>query len=431
MIYRQLCIQRNEIIKMRKLFLLINVTLLFFNSAFSQDEAVDDVSIDVYIDCGGCDTDFFRRSLPYTTLVRDRLVADCHVQFFSQRTGGNGTLYELQFFGMDEYAVCSDTIRFSVSNDATSDDVRNIQLRYLKLGLVPFWLELGLADKLSLNIQAPDAEPEQKTDKWNNWVFSLNSNVNANGQAAYASLSFNNSFSAEKVTEKNRIDFGGWYNFSRNKYVFNYVDSSETIFTRQESWSGDFTYTHALSGRLSAGAFTNFGASVYNNYDFYSSIQAAIEYNAFDYSQSNNKQIRFGYRVGPRYNNYVDTTIFDKSEEVVYEQSLRTNLKFKQQWGSFNYYVGYFSYLNDLSLYSINNWLNVNLRIAKGLSFRVSGGFNLIRNQINLKKGDASYEDILLKQQQLSTGYTYWLSSGVSFTFGSIYNDIVNPRFGY
>lgn len=415
---------------MYKLFFFISLALLLCSNSFSQ-KGDSSKTVDLFIDCGGCDTDFFRRSLPYTTVVRDRLVADCHVQFFRQRTGGNGWKYELQFFGVDDFETCTDTIRFSVANDATSDDLRQIQLRYLKLGLVPFWIKIGLADKLMLEVDAGEKKEEVKKDKWNNWVFSLNSNVNSNGQAAYSSFSFNNSLSAERVTEKNRIDFGGWYNFSRNKYVFNNEETPEIIFTRQESWSGDLTYTHALGKKFSAGAFTNLGASVFNNYTFYSSIQAAVEYNIFDYEQSNNKQIRFGYRVGPRYNDYVDTTLFDKAEEILYEQSLRMNLKFKQQWGSFNYYVGYFSYLNDLSLYSVNNWLNVNLRLVKGLSFRISGGFNLIRNQINLKKGDASYEDVLLQQQQLSTGYRYWLSSGISYTFGSIYNDVVNPRFGY
>ncbi|MDZ7341730.1 MAG: hypothetical protein ONB27_10280 [candidate division KSB1 bacterium] len=42
----------------------------------------------------------------------------------------------------------------------------------------------------------------------------------------------------------------------------------------------------------------------------------------------------------------------------------------------------------------------------------------------------ATLEEVLLRQRQLETSYNYWTSIGLSYTFGSIYNNIVNPRFG-
>jgi len=34
-----------------------------------------------------------------------------------------------------------------------------------------------------------------------------------------------------------------------------------------------------------------------------------------------------------------------------------------------------------------------------------------------------------VRQRQLRTSYRYYLAVGISYTFGSIYNNVVNPRF--
>lgn len=38
--------------------------------------------------------------------------------------------------------------------------------------------------------------------------------------------------------------------------------------------------------------------------------------------------------------------------------------------------------------------------------------------------------DILIRLRQLQSGYSYFMSVGLSYTFGSIFNNVVNPRFG-
>ena len=39
-------------------------------------------------------------------------------------------------------------------------------------------------------------------------------------------------------------------------------------------------------------------------------------------------------------------------------------------------------------------------------------------------------EEILLRQRELATSFQYFVSLGVSYTFGSIFSNVVNPRFG-
>ena len=51
------------------------------------------------------------------------------------------------------------------------------------------------------------------------------------------------------------------------------------------------------------------------------------------------------------------------------------------------------------------------------------------RDQITLKKGTTTAEDILTRQHEMETDYNFWVNFGLSYTFGSIYNNVVNPRF--
>jgi hypothetical protein len=54
----------------------------------------------------------------------------------------------------------------------------------------------------------------------------------------------------------------------------------------------------------------------------------------------------------------------------------------------------------------------------------------MIHDQLALRKGDLSQEDVLLHRKQLSTQYDYFGSIGLRYTFGSIFSNVVNPRFG-
>jgi len=40
----------------------------------------------------------------------------------------------------------------------------------------------------------------------------------------------------------------------------------------------------------------------------------------------------------------------------------------------------------------------------------------------------ATPEEIIARQQALATHYSYFTGFGLSYTFGSIYNNVVNPR---
>jgi hypothetical protein len=58
------------------------------------------------------------------------------------------------------------------------------------------------------------------------------------------------------------------------------------------------------------------------------------------------------------------------------------------------------------------------------------GNYGWIRDQLYLPGGDYTEAEILLRQRAVATSFSYFTSFGVSYRFGSIFNNVVNPRFG-
>jgi hypothetical protein len=73
----------------------------------------------------------------------------------------------------------------------------------------------------------------------------------------------------------------------------------------------------------------------------------------------------------------------------------------------------------------------MSLRVAKGLQVSFYGGASLIHDQLGLiKEAYLTNEAIILQRKELATQYQYYSQIGLTYTFGSIYNNVVNPRFG-
>ena len=125
----------------------------------------------------------------------------------------------------------------------------------------------------------------------------------------------------------------------------------------------------------------------------------------------------------------MDTTIYNKLNEKLFSESLGIAYKTIQKWGNINIYISGQHYFHDFSKNSLNTSVSAEIRIVKGLSFNIYGSYSFIRNQLSLPKSGANQQDVLLKQKELATNFNYYFSFGLSYTFGSIYNNVVNPRF--
>lgn len=406
---------------------ILGLTFLQFSNA--QENTNEELKI--YLDCNVCDNTYIKQNLGNVQFVRDQGQGDVHLFFLTQNNGSGGRLYDIDFIGKNTLEAINYKVSFSTDTNMTRDDVRKRILEYIKLGLVRFWIEKGTLDGVSVTAPTPEVEEDSnKTevkDPWNYWVFRVGANGWFNGQETNSNSNLNFNVSARRVTEKNKFSFR--IGFNENKNTFTYDGDDITSIN-----SGKYININdvlSINDHWSYGFFGNLGTSTFANYDFYWAVKPAIEYNFFKYNESAKKQIILSYRNGVRYNDYRERSVYLKDSEYLWEHSILLGGSVRQEWGNINGEVSFDQFLHDTTLNALNFNLRTDIRLFKGFNFNVGGGYSITNNQINLAAGDVSLEELLLQQQQLESGYNYWFNVGVSYSFGSIYNTIVNPRFNF
>lgn len=403
-----------------------SIPLIILFKFSSIINAQNDSTINLYLKCDQCEKEYIINELNFINHVRDINYANVLITGISESTGNGGTKTRLIFEGRKNFQGMKDTVLFNINYDATSNEIRNLYIKNIKFGLLPYIFKTPLKEYLEIEFSQSNFNEQNKTvDPWNNWVFIVSLQNYSSGEESRKSLNLTSSITAAHVTEKSKINIGFNNNFSRSTYSYN----DYTYDYLNIHYSSYLYYVKSLGEHWSAGIFTSVGNSTFSNYDFYGSIYPAIEYNIFPYEKSFEKQFRISYRLGPAYFDYTDTTIFLKTKELVAQQKLNLNLGIVKNWGSIDLSVYGSQYLHDLELFSIGTYLYGSVRIIKGLSVYFYGGYSMIRNQINISKADISQEELLLQQRQMKTNYSYWTNFGLSYTFGSKFNNVVNPRF--
>jgi len=411
---------------MLKYFTLFFSSLFFFNS-YAQDNTTEQLKI--FLDCNICDDEFMRQNLGNVQFVRDQDLSDVHLFFVTQRNGSGGRSYEVDFIGKESFEAINYKLNFSTDTNMTNDEVRQLILKNLKLGLVRFWIAKGTITEVSVSVPTPENEEDkvEEKDPWNYWLFQIGAGGFFNGQEQSRFSNLNVNASARRVTENNKFSLRVFFSENRNVFEF----EGEEIVGINDRKSLSVNDILSINDHWSYGFFGTLGSSTFNNTDLAWTFRPAIEYSFFDYVDSAKKQLTVSYRNGIRFNDYIERTLFNETEEYLWEHGLQLGGRINQEWGNVNAEISYNQFLSDTSLYSVNFFLGTRIRLFKGFNFNVSGSYSITRNQINLPGGDLSLEELLLQQQQLQSGYNYFVSVGLSYSFGSIYNTIVNPRFDF
>ena len=382
----------------------------------------------VFLDCRtDCDMTYFRAELDFVHFMRDRQTADVYMQMSSVPTGAGGREYQLEVIGHGRFAGITDTLVFSTEATSTDDQRRQSQLQGLRKAVLPYVLETELGDELKYTVEnSRDEATEILLDPWDFWVFNIGGNGNINGEESYRNVRLSGRFTASRVTEKNKFH---WYSsFNYNKSTFDLGGGEEFVsFTR--SLYASTKNVWSISDHLSIGGMAHVRTSTFSNIKFSTSIQPAIEYNIFPYSEATKRQFTIFYRVGPVFNKYIEPTLFDKMEEWVAFQSLEVGYQQMEQWGSLSLWIDANNYWHDFNRHSISVNPTIEWNVFKGFNINIGGRLSLIRDQISIPKSGISDEEILLRVRQLKSNYTYYGYVGVNYRFGSDFNNVVNTRF--
>ncbi len=368
--------------------------------------------------------DYIKEQIPYVNYVRDREQAQVHILMTRQGTGGSATEYTITLTGLEEFSGVNDTLTCITRDQDTEQYTRSEIVRVLKLGLIRYVSRTPEARGIRITYQKRSTLAGAR-DGWDYWVFGIGASFNTSGQNSSTQIEYDGGITADRVTSAYKVSLIIFTNDRRNEY--NIGQRKVTSISRQNGFKG--LAVKSLGDHWSVGAYGELSSSVYYNIDMSASLEPAVEYDIFPYSQSTHRDFRVMYRIGYLFNRYKEETIYFVTEEHLYQQVLSISLDVKENWGTIGSDLIGESYLHDFGLNKLTLRSTVSLRISNGLSANFSGSYSAIHNQIELQRRGASEEDILLKRQQLATQYSYAASVGISYQFGSKFTNIVNPRF--
>jgi hypothetical protein len=370
------------------------------------------------------DPAYFQKEIAFVNYVEIEADAQVLVNVTSQKTE-SGEEFTFSFTGRKEFAGVNDVLKYTADLTKKLEDTKTELVRLLKLGLMRYVSKTPIAGRVDISFM-DQVKPTSVIDKWDFWVFSLSADTFLNGEQTYKMQDIFGSFSASRVTPdwKIRLSVGASY----MKNTFSVEDYNYESSMNSRSFSG--LVVRSLSDHWSVGAYLSIYSSTYSNTKLSISPAPAIEYDLFPYSQSTKKQLRVLYRLSFTDVHYHKETIYDQTKETLWSESLTASLELKQPWGTVSTSLAGSHYFHDLKKYRLTLDVELSLRIVKGLNFNISGGGARIHDQLSLEKGEISWEEVLLQRRQLETGYNYFFSLGLSFTFGSTSSHVVNPRFG-
>ena len=413
--------------------LFVTATVVFamtISAPLPAQEQRDAQPVRVFLDCQAffaCDFDLVRREIAWVDWVRNREDSDVHLLVTSTEAGA-GTVFDVRFIGRGRFEGEDSSLTHSSSSTDTQDELRRGLIARFKFGLVGYVGDTPAAELLRIEYDAPAATPEvtRENDPWNLWVFTVRVGGSASAQSLTSSSRVNGSLSASRTSEKWKFRWGSQGNYRTQDFEF--ADGSTTSSVLRTTGS-DILLVRSAGPHWGIGGRTSVTSSTFSNQDIRFNIQPTVEYNIFPYAESSRRQLTFQYRLGASHVKYDEETIFGLLEEDFYEQSLTTSLSLQQPWGSFNLAVTGSHFLEDAQKNRVTVFGNANIRIVRGLSISFFGNFSRVRDQVYLPRRGASDEEVLLQQRDLLTDFEYRLNVSLSYTFGSIFNNIVNPRF--
>ncbi len=412
---------------------LMQILLLLLIAQLSFSQTNTKTKTRVFIECSRtwlCDFDYMRSELGMVDFVRDRFIADVHVQVNTQYSSSGSEQNSIIFKGQNIFLNQDDTLTYFNEATMSDDDKRKKMAKCITLGLIKYVSHTAAAADIVITYNKPADSDTNNTkiqkDPWNYWIMSLGANGFFDGDANYKSQSIYGYINADRETEKTKTNIGISYQYQRNEFV---ISDEETVVKENPQIDSYVNFINKINQHWGYGIFTSYKKSEFSNYDVNLNVLPKIEYDVFNYQDYNSQRVVLNYGVGVRYNDYNDTTIFFKTKETLMLHNAAIISSFTKPWGSINVGAFYNSYLYDLTKYSLSFSGSVNWNVFKGFKFAIGGNYNITRNLIQLSKEDATRDEVLLQQKQLNSQYNYFFGVGISYQFGSKFSNYINPAF--
>ncbi|MDA1082072.1 MAG: hypothetical protein O2973_10425, partial [Gemmatimonadetes bacterium] len=397
------------------------------------NDTTQNAAVRAYLDCSGsgCDREFLVTEMTWVNWMRERLDADFHVLVTSQATGSGGREYVAVAIGQRAFAGRSDTLTFTSNPNDATDTIRRSLLRVLGQLLLPHAARGSLGPRLNVTFAAPAtgraAAPAAAKDKWNFWTFSVSGNGFLNGESRQTFTNVSSNLSANRTTEQWKVRLSSSVSYSESEFK---LESGDAFVSIQRNSGASGLVVKSAGDHWSYGGRATLTRSDFSNTNLATQVGAAAEWDYFPYKDFARRKIAVLYTVGAVATTYNALTIYDRLNETRPLHTLNLTYAARQPWGSANVTISGSQYLNELKYYNAGINGGLDFRLGRGLSFNVNGSLSRVRDQLFLPRGSRSNEEVIARQQALATNYRYVTFFGLRYQFGSIFNSVVNPRFG-
>lgn len=373
------------------------------------------------------DFDYLRNIIDFADFVNDPKVADVHIIIIREQTGSGGYNYSVWFNGNSFNDLNEFTLNTSIMPGETIHRSRELLGRTVIRGIMPFFNEVDDSKNYKLTLKRDKSENFNKSpinDKWRNWVFKLSLWGGYNYEDQIKGYNYITALKADKVTDKVKIKNYLYL----TKDMKTYQSDGNEIEYRYIYNSYSNTTTYSLSDHWSIRSYISPYQNTYYNQKFTFSGNLAAEFNIFPWDISEKKILSMAYAVGFASMNFYELTVRNKMSETLPVHKLNIRAKAVQPWGEITTTVVASQYLTDLSLYRLSLNSVFSFRITKGISFDFSFIVNEVHDEIYTSARRYSIEDVILGNIDLPSTIEISSTVGLTFRFGSIYNNVVNNR---
>jgi hypothetical protein len=379
----------------------------------------------VFLDWPGTDIEAVKVEVPFVAFVPSLDAAQVRVAVSPTGPHPEGR-FRIEFFGLGEFQGQDNILTYAPGPEEKPEEARKGIAGMIGIGLLRYAAKTPAAKDLSVRF-LDQAKPTSVNDKWNFWVFSLSGNSFLSGETQYRSGSYYATVSASRTTPAVKVRTSVYGNWS--DYWFDLGDGT-SYQSKTHGYGGSALAVKSLGEHWSAGGYVEAESSTYSNLNLALTAAPALEYDVFPYSESTKRQLRILYRIGLTRTRYYQETVYFKTAETLLQEALSFAYEVVRPWGKASVQLQGSHYFHNVKFNRLELEAGLELRVWRGLNLELDGSYTRIRDQLALSAEGASFEDILLRQRQLATGYNYSFSIGLNFSFGSTRSNVVNPRFG-
>jgi len=415
-----------------RLLLCLLILSSFFSTLYSQESIgsasdTESLKLNVYVS-GFTDISYLTNKIDFALFVSEKNLALVVVRIEEKSTVSGGKEFIITYSGQKELNGISDELSYVPQPGETEENTKQALATILEIALIKYAARTPVGENISIEYSHTEEQVAAVKDKWNYWLFSLNFYFGLNREKSMKGNSLSGGLSARRITDEWIMRASVYTNYNENIFDMEDIGLSYKNITRDHNFSG--LLVKSISDHWSVGAFCEASQVTYYNNKFSFELAPAVEYNIFPYIESEKRSFTFLCRLGYIYRKYWEETIYGKMNEGLVQTSLTTDVEIIKPWGSIESSLTGSVYLKDLAKNRLTWDFEIGIRLFKRLTFDIEWRISMIRDQIFLERGGASFEEVLLRRKRLETSYDYSLEFGFSYSFGSLISDVVNPIFG-